>query len=52
VSEGTTETAVDLIERGEIAFVVNTPQGHGPRSDGEQIRKSANVNRVSCVTTV
>jgi carbamoyl-phosphate synthase large subunit len=52
VSEGTAETAVALIERGEIAFVVNTPQGHGPRSDGEQIRKSANVNRVSCVTTV
>ena len=32
--------------------MVNTPQGSGGRSDGEQIRKAANTNRVSSVTTV
>ncbi len=52
VSEGGDENAVDLIARGEISFVVNTPRGSGPRSDGEQIRKAANTNRVSSVTTI
>ena len=44
--------AVELIESGEIAFVINTPQGRGGRTDGEQIRKAANSHRVSSVTTV
>jgi carbamoyl-phosphate synthase large subunit len=46
------DTAVDLIARGEITFVINTPQGRGGRSDGEAIRKAANVNHVSLVTTI
>jgi carbamoyl-phosphate synthase large subunit len=46
------ENAVDLISKGEISFVVNTPQGGESRSDGEAIRKAANTNRVSSVTTV
>ena len=52
ISEGHGINAVKLIESGEIAFVVNTPQGRGGRTDGEQIRKSANGRRVSSVTTV
>ena len=32
--------------------MINTPQGRGGRTDGEQIRKAANTNRVSSVTTV
>jgi len=52
VSEGAEVTAVDLIEQGRVSFVVNTPQGRGGRTDGEQIRKAANVHRVSAVTTV
>jgi carbamoyl-phosphate synthase large subunit len=52
VSEDAEVTAVDLIADGKISFVVNTPQGRGGRTDGEQIRKAANVHRVSCVTTV
>ena len=34
------------------AFVINTPQGRGGRTDGEQIRKAANSHHVSLVTTV
>ncbi|HWM22377.1 MAG TPA: carbamoyl-phosphate synthase large subunit, partial [Ilumatobacteraceae bacterium] len=45
-------TAVDLIADGKISFVVNTPQGRGGRTDGEQIRKAASLHRVSCVTTI
>jgi carbamoyl-phosphate synthase large subunit len=45
-------TAVDLIADGTIVFVVNTPRGSVGRSDGEHIRKSASLHRVSCVTTV
>ncbi len=46
------ETAVDLIARGEVTFVVNTPQGRGGRRDGEAIRKAANVHQISLVTTI
>ena len=52
LSEGETTNAVSLIESGQIAFVINTPQGRGGRTDGEQIRKAANTHRVSSVTTV
>ena len=52
VSEGAGVTAVDLIADGKVDFVINTPQGRGGRTDGEQIRKAANTHRVSLVTTV
>jgi len=47
-----TDDAVNLIERGEIEFVINTPRGRGAHSDGEAIRKAANIWRVSSVTTI
>ncbi|MEO8266412.1 MAG: carbamoyl-phosphate synthase large subunit [Ilumatobacteraceae bacterium] len=54
VSDGHGINAVNLIAGGDIAFVVNTPQGQGggARSDGEKIRKAAITHRVSSVTTV
>jgi len=52
VSEKAGVTAVDLIASGKLAFVINTPQGRGGRTDGEAIRKAATVHRVSSVTTV
>jgi len=45
-------TAVDLISSGKIALVVNTPEGRGGRTDGEQIRKASVLHGVACVTTV
>ncbi len=51
--EGSTmDNAVELVAQGAISFVVNTPHGRGSREDGEAIRKAANSNRVSSVTTV
>jgi len=52
LSEQSGDSAVELLASGRIDFVVNTPRGRGPRSDGSHIRKSANVHKVSCVTTV
>lgn len=52
VSEDAGETAVDLIASGAISFVINTPQGRGGRTDGEAIRKAANLHHVPSVTTV
>ncbi len=52
VREGEGKTAVDLIAAGSVTFVVNTPEGKGGRSDGEQIRKACTLHRVACVTTV
>jgi carbamoyl-phosphate synthase large subunit len=46
------ENAAALVANGEISFVVNTPHGRGSRQDGEAIRKAANANGVSSVTTV
>ncbi|MFM9123365.1 MAG: carbamoyl phosphate synthase large subunit, partial [Actinomycetota bacterium] len=46
------DDAVTLIEAGEIVLVINTPRGHGTRSDGEAIRKAANNCRVPVVTTL
>jgi carbamoyl-phosphate synthase large subunit len=50
--EGAGETAVDLIEAGEIDLVVNTPKGRGPRADGGYIRAAAGVAGIPCLTTV
>jgi carbamoyl-phosphate synthase large subunit len=54
ISDAHGVNAVQLIESGQIAFVINTPQGQGrgARTDGEQIRKAASSNRVSSMTTV
>jgi carbamoyl-phosphate synthase large subunit len=52
ISDGHGINAVKLIESGQIDFVINTPQGRGGRTDGERIRKAANSQRVSSVTTV
>jgi carbamoyl-phosphate synthase large subunit len=49
---GDDTTAVDLIASGTVTMVVNTPQGSGGRSDGEEIRKAAVLHGVACVTTI
>jgi carbamoyl-phosphate synthase large subunit len=48
---GAGETAVDLIERGDITMVVNSPRGRGPRADGGYIRAAAGVAGIPCLTT-
>jgi carbamoyl-phosphate synthase large subunit len=48
---GVGETAVDLIERGDIQLVVNSPRGRGPRADGGYIRAAAGVAGIPCLTT-
>jgi carbamoyl-phosphate synthase large subunit len=45
-------SVVDLIKRGRVALVVNTPHGSGARSDGYRIREAALVARVPCITTI
>ena len=52
LSDGTGSSAIDLIAGGEVTFVVNTPRGSGPRSDGRYIRHAASIHHVSIVTTV
>jgi carbamoyl-phosphate synthase large subunit len=49
--EGAKETAVDLIEAGDIQMVVNSPKGRGPRADGGYIRAAAGVAGIPCLTT-
>ena len=48
--EGT--TAIDLMEAGEIALVINTPAGKRPRDHENRIRRFALARGVPCVTTM
>ncbi|HZQ28747.1 MAG TPA: carbamoyl-phosphate synthase large subunit, partial [Acidimicrobiales bacterium] len=52
LSEGSGESAVDLISSGKVQLVVNTPRGRGPRADGGYIRTAATVHKVPTITTV
>ena len=44
--------AVSLIAAGEVALVINTPQGSGARMDGYEIRSAAVAADIPCITTV
>jgi carbamoyl-phosphate synthase large subunit len=44
--------AVALIESGEVALVINTPQGPSARTDGYEIRSAAVASDIPCITTV
>ncbi|MFV2100615.1 carbamoyl-phosphate synthase large subunit [Micromonospora sp. LOL_024] len=51
---GADDDAVSLILGGQVALVINTPQGSGAgaRSDGYEIRSAAVTADIPCVTTV
>jgi carbamoyl-phosphate synthase large subunit len=43
---------VELIERGDVTLVVNTPTGTAARADGYEIRRAAIARGIPCITTV
>ncbi|ADB51623.1 carbamoyl-phosphate synthase large subunit [Conexibacter woesei] len=43
---------LELIERGEVKLVVNTPVGTGARIDGWEIRSAAIAAGIPCITTM
>ncbi|MSO33282.1 MAG: carbamoyl-phosphate synthase large subunit [Candidatus Nanopelagicaceae bacterium] len=45
-------TAVDSIESGEVALVINTPFGSGAREDGWRIRTAAVARGIPIITTI
>ncbi|MGC4813526.1 carbamoyl-phosphate synthase large subunit [Micromonospora sp. DT228] len=51
---GEGDDAVSLIGGGQVALVINTPQGSGAsaRSDGYEIRSAAVTADIPCITTV
>jgi carbamoyl-phosphate synthase large subunit len=51
ISEGS-PNVVNLIESGEVDFVINTPTGSGARSDGYEIRRAAIARGIPCITTI
>jgi carbamoyl-phosphate synthase large subunit len=51
VNEGR-PNVVDLIKDGQVQLIMNTPAGKGPRSDDFQIRRTAVVYNVPCITTL
>jgi carbamoyl-phosphate synthase large subunit len=55
-SEGSGEdgirTALEIINSGEVALVINTPLGRGTRHDGWLIRTAAVQRSIPCITTI
>ncbi len=51
VTEGS-PNVVDLIRRGTISLVINTPVGRGARLDGYEIRAAAIAHHIPCITTM
>jgi carbamoyl-phosphate synthase large subunit len=51
VTEGS-PNVVDLIRRGSINLVINTPHGRGARTDGYEIREAAIRHQIPCITTL
>ncbi|HLL68434.1 MAG TPA: carbamoyl-phosphate synthase large subunit [Micromonosporaceae bacterium] len=49
---GGLRNAVEMIAAGEVALVINTPQGSGARMDGYEIRSAAVAADIPCVTTI
>ncbi len=45
------DDGVDLVTKGEIQLVVNSPRGRGPRADGAHIRAAAQRHGVPLLTT-
>ena len=43
---------LDMIQNGEIAFIINTPSGKNPRQDEVRIRGAAVASRVPIMTTI
>ncbi|MGB2711679.1 MAG: carbamoyl-phosphate synthase large subunit [Conexibacter sp.] len=51
IGEGS-PNVLELIERGEVRLVVNTPVGTGARVDGWEIRSAAVAHGIPCITTM
>jgi carbamoyl-phosphate synthase large subunit len=51
-SATTVRNAVSLIATGEVALVINTPQGSGAREDGYEIRVAAVAADIPLITTI
>ena len=43
---------MDLLKKGEIALIINTPRGKGGQSDMKSIRSAAVLHGVPCITTI
>jgi carbamoyl-phosphate synthase large subunit len=50
--EGLGADAVELIAKGAVQMVVNTPRGRGSRADGAHIRAASIIHGVPCLTTI
>ncbi|MFH1093465.1 MAG: carbamoyl-phosphate synthase large subunit [Candidatus Omnitrophota bacterium] len=51
IGEGHTEL-LELIKKGEIKLVINTPSGRKGQSDMKQIRNLATMQGIPCITTI
>ncbi len=43
---------MDMVRKGEVDLIINTPSGKEPRSDGALIRSAAVMRGIPCITTI
>ncbi len=43
---------LDKMKNGEVQLIINTPSGHGSRTDEGKIRAASVASRVTCITTL
>ncbi|MBN2143696.1 MAG: carbamoyl-phosphate synthase large subunit [Candidatus Aureabacteria bacterium] len=46
------DNIMNLIEKGEIVLVINTPKGKVSREDERKIRSLASIRKIPCITTM
>lgn len=52
LQEGARPNLIDFIKNGEVVLVINTPSGHGARTDEGKIRAATVYNGITCITTL
>jgi len=45
-------TIFDFMKNNEVSLIINTPTGRESKSDEDQIRKTAIIQNILCITTV
>lgn len=43
---------MDLVKKGEVDLIINTPSGKEPHNDGAKIRSAAVMRGIPCITTL
>src|SRR5687767_6866488 len=52
IADGARPNVLDIVKNRDVALIINTPSGRGPRTDEGRIRGVAAQGNIPCITTV